>query len=213
MKLGIIIPTRGMVFTKTMQAVEEIRNGYNTKIYFSSDLPIPDGHNQTTQQALKDGMDYLLFIEEDTVPPAGAIEKLLAVESDIAVIDYGVSGWGCVARDQSGEILWAGLGCTLVKREVFEALEYPYFRVDKVLRQNDWKWVDLPEDYIKTKQYGSLDIWFCTQAREKGFKIGQVEGEEADHLLLTALGQRGTNNGVHQIESKPKITKRQIINF
>lgn len=213
MKIGIICPTRGLLFTRTAQAIEEIRNGYNTKIYFSSDLPIPDGHNTLAQQALRDGMDQLLFIEEDTVPPTGAIEKLLAVDQDIACIDYGVSGWGCVTRNTQGEILWCGLGTTLIKRQVFEALEYPYFRVDKVLRQNDWTWQTLPEDYIKTKQYGSLDIWFCCQARAKGFRIGQVAGEEADHLLLTALGQRETNHGLHTIELKPKITKKQIIDF
>ena len=208
--IGICVPTRNLVFTKTVEAIENIRQGFNTKLYFSSDLPIPDGHNQLCEKALADGCDYVLFIEEDVVAPKGSLEKLLAADADIACIDYGVNGWGCVTKNSQGEILWSGLGLTLIKKEVFEALERPYFRVDKVLRLNDMTWQDLPEDYIKNKNYGTLDIYFCTKARGKGFKIKQVEGE-ADHLRLVNLGERGKNNGLHIIESKPRISKNQII--
>lgn len=208
--IGIICPTRGMLFTRTAQAIEEVRRNYESKVYYSHSLPIPQGHSQLVDEALRDGCDYLLFIEEDVVPLAGACEKLLAVNGDIACIDYGVSGWGCVAKNSQGEILWCGLGCTLVKRHVFEALEKPYFRTDMVLRQNDWTWQKLPDEYIKNKQYGGLDIWFCTKAKEKGFEIIQVD-QEAEHLRLVELGKRETNNGLHNIELKERISKKQII--
>ena len=210
MLVGIVTPTRGMVFTRTVEAIENIRQGFDTKLYFSDDLPIPDGHNQLCEKALADGCDMVLFIEEDVVAPAESLKKLLAAKADIACIDYGVNGWGCVTKNSQGEILWCGLGLTLVRREVFEALERPYFRVDKVLRLNDMTWKDLPEDYIKNKNYGTLDIYFCTKAREKGFKIKQVEGE-ADHLKLVSLGERGKNHGLHIIEPKERISKNQII--
>lgn len=214
-KIGIILPTRGMVFTRVEEEIEKLRKDYDIEVYRSHDLPIPEGHNYLTEKALGDGKEVLFYIEEDNVPPTGALEKLLAVtkDADIACIDYGVSGWGCVTRNIKGEILWCGLGTTLIKRQVFETLERPYFRVDKVLRQNDWKWIDLPEDYIKTKQYGSLDIWFCCQARAKGFKIVQVDGEESTHLQLDKLGERGTNHGCHLISERPKIEKRQVLNY
>lgn len=214
-RVAVILPTRGLVFTKVEEALEEYRLGeyredYNMRIFRSHDLPIPDGHNSLTRQALTDNFDYLWFVEEDTVPQAGALESLIQAKSSISCIDYGVTGWGCVTRNGRGEILWCGLGCTLVKREVFEALEYPYFRVDKTLRLNDWTWQDLPEEYIRTKQYGSLDIWFCMQARAKGFEIVQVEGE-CEHLKLDELGKVGVNNGLHQISIKEKITRKQIL--
>lgn len=210
MKIGVIVPTRGLVFTRVIEALEEIRQGYELKVYLSHDQVIPDGHNSLTVKALEDGCDYIWFVEEDTVPQAGSLEKLLAANKAIACIDYGVSGWSCIARNEQGEILWCGLGCTLVKREVFEKLEQPYFRVDKSLRLRDWTWTDLPASYIEKKNYGSLDIWFCWQARLKGFEIGQVEGE-CDHLLLKSLGQRERNHGLHEIELKPRITKHQTL--
>ena len=209
MKIGIIVPTRGLVYSRVIEALEEERKGYETKIYISHNLPIPVGHNNLTKAALRDGMDVLFFVEEDTVPPARSIEKLLAANNEIACIDYGVSGWGCISRNTKGEILWCGLGCTLIKKEVFEALEEPYFRTDKVLRLNDWTWQDLPPEYVENKAYGSLDIWFFTKAREKGFRIVQVEGE-ADHLQLIQLGDRGKNHGLHEIGLKPKIVKKQV---
>jgi hypothetical protein len=209
MRIGIILPTRGLVFTQVEQAIEEMRDT-RVRVYRSHNLPIPDGHNQLVKQALTDGCEWLFFIEEDTVPPAGILEKLLQADNDIACVDYGVSGWGCITRNSQGEILWCGLGCTLIKRHVFEKMIYPYFRVDMTLRLNDWSWQQLPEKYIKTKHYGSLDIWFCDQARKLGFTIIQVVGE-CEHLELIVLGKRETNYGLHSIQAKPKITKNQIV--
>lgn len=211
--IAILLATRGLVFSKVIEAIERERNSINEKtiLYISTDKPIPDAQNFLVTEALKNQeVTSLLFVEEDTVPIAGALDKLLAMDSSIACIDYGVSGWGCVTRDIRNKILWCGLGCTLVKREVFEKLEYPYFRTDKTLRLNDWKWVDLPKDYQEKKQYGSLDIWFFTQAREQGFDIVQIDGE-CQHLQLDGLGEKGVNNGLHTISEKPKIEKRQIL--
>jgi hypothetical protein len=100
--------------------------------------------------------------------------------------------------------MWCGLGCTLVKREVFEKLEYPYFRSDKALLLNDWpeiKWIEAGE-----QAYGGHDIYFGIKAREKGFKIIKVEGE-ARHLKLESLGRPEINKGLHAIVDKPKISK------
>lgn len=210
MKIAVVIPTRGMVYTQVEQYWEEERRNYDVKFYRSWDLPIPEGHNQLTQMALTGGADYVLYNEEDVVPPPGALEQLLVCNADIACIDYGVAGWGCVTSNPSGTILWCGLGCTLVKRKIFEGLEFPYFRVDKQLRLNDWKWLDLPGDYIKNKNYGSLDIWFCTQARKAGFTIKQVEGE-CEHLQLEQLGEKGKNHGLHKISVRPKIIYKQVL--
>ena len=211
MKINVVLPTRGLVFCQVEEAIEEMRKDYDIKVYRSHDLPIPDGHNVLTQRALLDNPTHILYIEEDTVPPTGVLEKLLVSDADVACVDYGVSGWGCVTRDSLGEILWCGLGCTLVKKEVFNGWEPPYFRVDKTLRLNDWTWQDLPEDYIKNKNYGGLDIWFFTQVRKRGFKINQIKGE-CDHLQLLELGKSGMNMGLHKIDKRPMIVNNQVLN-
>lgn len=210
--IGVILPTRGLVFTRVEEALEKERERHEIRIYRSHDLPIPQGHNYLTEQALKDGCEWLWFVEEDTVPLAGSLEQMLQADGDIVCIDYGVSGWSCISKSIEGEILWCGLGCTLVNRKVLEVLEQPIFRSDKTLRLNDWTWQDLPADYVKNRGYGNLDIWFCWQAREKGFVIKQVEGE-CDHLELAQIGRKEINDGLHRITLKPKITNHQTFNL
>lgn len=209
-KIGVVIPTRGLIFTRVLEALEEQRKDYDITVYYSYSLPIPQGHNDLCEKALRDGNEYVFFLEEDVVIPARAIEKMLTVQADIVCTDYAVSGWSCITKDKAGEILWCGLGATLIHRRVFEALEKPYFRTDMVLDLPDFKWRKLPEEYVRTRNYGSLDIWFFTKAREKGFKIVQVEGE-CEHLKLVELGKKETNHGLHQIEQKPRISQHQIL--
>ena len=204
MKIAIILPTRGLVFTEVEIAIEKMRQEHWAHVYRSFNRGIPDGHNYLTEQALRTKPDYLFFIEEDTVPPDEALQQLLLADADIAFIDYAVNTWSCSARTSAGTILWCGLGCTLVKRHVFDKLSKPYFRTDKTLRLNDNTWVDRPA------KYGGQDIWFCTQARNNGYSIEQVPGE-CRHLQLAERGAAGVNAGVHNIIQRLPISKQQIV--
>ena len=191
-----------MVFTETMVALLKELDGYDYKIYMSWDKHIPDAHNYLVGRALDEGADYVLLLEEDVVMPEGSLKEMIG-KGDIVTIDYGVNGWSCITTYQ-GENLWCSTGLTLVKREVFEALEKPYFRSDKSLLLNDWpeiKWIDAGE-----QAYGGHDIYFGIKAREKGFKITKVDGE-ARHLRLESLGRPEINKGLHQIADKEKISK------
>lgn len=205
--IAVILPSRGLIFTEVLDSLTRNLEGYDHKFYFSHDLPIPDCENTLVEKAMNDGCTEIFMVEEDTVPPDNCIEKLLKalLEADIAAIDYGVAGWGCITKNKEGEILWCGFGCTMIKRQVFEALEKPYFRSDIELRLNDMAWVPSPKD-----KYGGQDIYFCTKAREKSFEIIQVEGE-CKHLKLNSLGKPEINNGLHDIALKDKISKYQII--
>ncbi|PWU05326.1 MAG: hypothetical protein C5B43_03510 [Verrucomicrobia bacterium] len=139
--------------------------------------------------------------------PEGGLDRLLLADADIACIDYGVAGYSCITKDKSSrEILWCGLGCTLVKRKVFDTLTMPYFRSDIQLLLNNYpeeEWIQAPKD-----AYGGHDIYFCIQARKAGFTIKQVEGE-CIHLKLDALGVPEVNYGLHNIGEKPSISKHQ----
>lgn len=204
--IGVILPSRGLIFAEVLESLFDNLEGRDYRIYQAIGLPIPDCENVPVEKALADGCSQLWFIEEDTVPPKGALDKLLQAEGDIAAIDYGVSGWSCIARGKIDcEIKWCGLGCTLVKRRVFESMEKPYFRDDMQLRLNDMTWIPAPEN-----RYGGQDIWFGCKAREKGFKIVQVQGE-CKHLKVDSFGVPEQNNGSHQISVKSKILRHQFI--
>jgi hypothetical protein len=204
--IGIILPSRGLIFAEVMEALLDNLRGYDYKFYQAIGLRIPDCENVPVEKALADSCTHLWFIEDDTVPPQGALEKLLSAEGDVAAIDYGVNGWGCITRGKlDGEVKWTGLGCTLVKSYVFDKLAKPYFRDDMQLRLNDMTWIPAPAN-----RYGGQDIWFGCHVREAGFKIVQVQGE-CKHLKLEALGTPEENNGVHKISQKPVIEKHNFI--
>ena len=54
MKIGIILPTRGFLFTEVLEGIEKNRKGYETKLFTSSNLPIPEAQNTLINQALAD---------------------------------------------------------------------------------------------------------------------------------------------------------------
>lgn len=205
-QIAVILPSRGLIFAEVEDSITRNLEPYDYTVYRSWDLVIPDSVNVLVDKALIRNPDFVFFIEEDTVIPDGGIEKLIQANADIACIDYGVAGWGCVTKDQSGDVLWCGLGCTLVKPYVFDKIERPYFRSDIELRLNDWTWVPSPPN-----KYGGQDIYFCCKARENGFKIKEIEGMECKHLRLEALGKPEINRGLHTIVQKPVITNHQTL--
>jgi hypothetical protein len=116
--------------------------------------------------------------------------------------------------------LWAGLGATSIKSEVFKTIGTPYFRTDVIYRVTKkhlegnkliTKYEELPnkqvwnedankfEDVPIQARYGMHDVDFYTRARKAGFKDGVLEGHKAHHFDLVKLGEPHTNHGCHII--------------
>jgi hypothetical protein len=117
------------------------------------------------------------------------LDLMLAVDGDVVAINYPLKQ----APDHLccgyvfGELIWVGLGCTLVKREVFEALEQPWFQTDCTLVTRhhakgcggaDWE-IGLQRG---PRPYGGQDLFFCFNAWNQGYSINLVEGVLCDHL-------------------------------
>lgn len=207
--IGIITPTRGMVFTETMQFVEDTRYTYpHVRHFMTWGMPIPDCFNAATERAFADPrIEYLWFLEEDTVPPATTLDKLLAAmqDFDIAACDYGFNGgYNTIARSSINDsILFTGFGCTMMRRSVLEKMPHPFFRADRSFNISSGQWY--ATDPLRV--YGQFDIDFCSRARKEGFTITQVEGE-CRHLKLEQLGAKEINNGCHIISEKDRISRQ-----
>jgi hypothetical protein len=213
--IAILTPSRGLVHSRTVEAV--LANTRSMPLWdwhFTHDLPIPDCDERLAEVGMASNADLLWYIEEDVIPPADALERSIALLDegwDVAAVDYPVgsaeSGWGCLVRDAKGEIEWCGLGCTLIRREVFEKLPRPWF-------STDYQYIDFhhgagwekklgPQD--NARRFGQQDIYFCMALRAAGMRIGQVPGMVAGHALLERLGAQGTNVGMHQISIRQRI--------
>jgi len=121
---------------------------------------------------------HILFIDSDVIPRQKTLKKLLSLNKDIVSgavpicqdgkfkwnvsteekftpipVDPQASNWG-LPNDQF-KIESCGFGIVLVKTEVFDELEWPY-----------WK-----DEYKQGYRTVGQDIYFCHKAREAGFDI------------------------------------------
>lgn len=142
--------------------------------------------NELVELALKDNCDWILFIDSDILIPQGGIDKLINMNVDIASGLYFAKGkpYLPVARLREGDrhffledfefnniikVAGVGMGCCLIKTEVFKNLEFPYFKLE--WRESEGKKYQIAED-----------LYFCENAIEKGYEINLNTGVICEHF-------------------------------
>lgn len=131
--------------------------------------------NILIKQAIANEYTHILCLDDDLAFPPDMLMKLLAHDLDI------VSGFYCMRSfphkpivfkktdelgrltehfyptdDKLHEVAAVGLGCVLIKLDVFKSLEYPYIRLGEIEGDKD-HWCD--------------DVGFYKRVREAGYKI------------------------------------------
>ena len=214
MKIAVCIASRGLVHSRTMESVfKNLRGNKEWKVFFTHDQPIPHAQNALVKAALEWNANYLWFVEEDMLIPNGTLAKMLGLEKDMVAVDYpvGEKRYGCIAR-KKGEILWCGLGCTLIHKGVFGKIGWPWFEADKTVRITS----EDPFEYVIDEKipykYGGHDILFGIRVREKGVEITQLEGITAGHIKPVETGKDGSNDGIHKFEVWNTIENFQSYN-
>ena len=115
-------------------------------------LDITNKYNHARELTLTGGYDAMMTIEADMIPPKNALERLARTDADVVyglyVSRHGKHPWltlsnvteqvrgskGIGETWQERESMWGkvvdtagvGLGCTLIRREVLEAMERCY---------------------------------------------------------------------------------------
>lgn len=159
---------------------------------------IAENRNGIAEQALELGAEWVFYMDDDQVFAPDTLTRLLAHDKPITSGLY-VSreapfvphvydvederGW-CSYRElkngDSGlhEVKSVGAGCMLVRREVFEAMERPWWRLGQITSDG---WGD--------------DHNFCHRAREAGFGIWVdleiVVGHQMNGTLWPKRGENG----------------------
>lgn len=192
--VALMIPTRGTIFTKAIMAALREVSAYDYAVFTTTDLPIPDCRNALVEQAEQSGIPFThyLMIDDDVVIPQDGLAKMLALDAEVVLIDYPThwmsdegrnTGNIAYSDDQKTEVLWGGLGCTLVKAEVFSKLEKPYFipggRRFNLLKGGKKQLMER-RDYAE----GGEDFEFYDACRKLGYKLRQVEGLVAGHAKI-----------------------------
>ena len=155
----------------------------NTSYGFSlsKDHPIAEARNAIAEQAIKNHVKYLFFIDDDTAPPNFAVSRLMSIlEGDSKV---GVAGGiyftktnppqPVVGRKFGQGPSWdwklgdvfecetLGTGCMMIRTAIFEHLEKPWFKEVSELH---------PSEGIESLKMTD-DVYFLHKVKEAGYKI------------------------------------------
>lgn len=146
--------------------------------------------NCAVRALLQSDCTHLMMVDSDIIPPEGAIDKLLALDSPIVTGVYRVIGgssieWAVLQKDAAGKYRMikelnkvnpfavdaAGAGCLLIKREVFETIPWPWF-----------KWVEFADG-----SQMSEDVFFFDKASAAGITAICDPSVKCDHFKNVKL--------------------------
>lgn len=209
MKIAIILPSRGLMFSQTAEEILANVKGLPHQFFFSHRRPIPDCFEEPTNKALADGeVTHLWFVEDDMILPPSVLKQMLDLHKAAVTVNYPTTAKQAAAvLSIKGRVVYGGTGCLLVKREVFDELEKPYFRDDIAwIPRNYGDFIKFTAVKRKDKGYGYHDVHFYMNLYRLEIPVHKLDITLGQRKLV-ALGKAGTNDGAHQIEEWHKVKK------
>jgi hypothetical protein len=207
-KVAICIPSRGEMEIGTAFDLATMC-GYDSRfrkgtqsIYTIAGTLIFDQREKLTIESLKEGADYILWIDADMRFPKNTIERLIRHNKDIVGVnattrsipvkstakmlkidlEEKTNEWVPVSsKGKTGleRVTSIGCGVMLVKRHVFEKIERPWFWFEN----------------LKNHKLLGEDVYFCVKAHDFGFETW------VDHDLSNEIGHVGSYTyGWHDIQ-------------
>jgi len=172
------MPTQS--FLSILKMLHNMGNKFN--VIYTSNYPIESARNEIVRRFLKRDSDYLLFIDSDQILPENVLQRLMGLGDVVSgisfkkaypyyptiyknagekfqpVVDY--------PKNKIIEVDAVGMFCTLVKREVFENMERPWFEFGQT---SDGELI-------------GEDLMFCRKAKDLGFSIRSDTGLIVPHV-------------------------------
>ena len=182
------IPTNKYIEPETFRSIWnlEVPDGYELDFQYFYGYQIDQIRNLIADWAKN--YDYLLSVDSDIVIPSDALKKMLLADKDIIsglyiqripgaktleIYERNPNG-GCTNIDydkvkNSGviEIAACGMGCALIKSEVFRKVDYPHYYYKSAIDHNHTV---------------SEDVFFCDKARTHFFSTWADTSIMCDHI-------------------------------
>jgi len=170
------------MYTKFVESLLMLNKTTRTRYAMGNQSRIDTCRNMLVENALKNNFEYILFLDSDMYPQENTLMRLLNCQKDIvgclcfAKLPPFKPCFGMVEEGKAKAVLnfpkkmfevdMVGMGCTLIKTEVFRKMDKPYF------------------------QFGEFgeDFTFCLKAKEKGFKIFLDASNTCYHLTMRGVG-------------------------
>lgn len=192
--VAVCIPAYGTLsanwFINFMRFLMRNIDKYVIHLLIEEHQPVSVSRNELIESALKKNPDYILFIDTDnalgdqTLP--ALINTMTKHKADLVtalylqkdpphypvIREYKSNGFWKIENPQLGqqfEIAGCGLGCCLLKPEIFQKIEKPYFMFSHE------KWGD--KDITLSE-----DLYFCRQLMRNGLKMVVDTGIVSCHI-------------------------------
>lgn len=214
MKIAVILPSRGLMFSQTADEILQNLKGIDHRFFFSHRKPIPECFEKPANSALLDDtVTHLWFVEDDMILPPDTLAKLIAVDKAVVTADYPVNkdGRGSIFSLDK-QVVFCGTGCLLIQREVFDELKSPYFRTDtrwNIKNYGDFLKMTAAEQ-SNLEGYGLHDVNFCMELYKRNIPIHKIDTVLGQRKLIS-LGKAGSNDGAHNIETWTKVKKDHLL--
>lgn len=197
MKILIAVPTYETITPDTFKSIYNLKKGDHwCEFDFVRGYDCATARNNIATRALETGTDYVLMVDNDVVLPEDALLNLLDDPKDVCLGYYAhrnaqnlYSGKTSVCRLGEFNYTWqypaiellqmrargeykvqihgGGMGCALIKTELFRKLSWPWFY-----------WVNYPDRGVLSE-----DLYFCEQCGKAGIPIYTDTRVGCGHLL------------------------------
>lgn len=196
-KLAVCIPCRDTLHSAHAMSLAEMvkfntMSDIDTHVFMDSSTVLLTQRERLATLAIELGAEYVLWLDSDIVFPATTAVRLLAHNEDFVAANYirrqlpakgvayeTIGDWenplDFAVYDDLVPVEGVGMGCMLMKTEIFEKLPKPWFEFGWSPESNDF----LGEDMI-----------MCQKVAEAGYqlKIDTVLSQELRHLGTWGFG-------------------------
>lgn len=201
-KLAVIVPSRGLMFSETLEELLGELEDFNYEIYWAHEKSLPECFNEPTERALADPNVYaLLFCEDDMIIPKGILKEMFAQNYPVVALDYPFqqNGDSTCLHDPKGYAYWTGTGFLLVSKQVLLNMERPIWRTDMTFDPFiDKDTIHFWPRKLDKVYYGLHDLRFGLVLYSAGLPILPMS-RTAGQRKLAKLGESHTNKGAHEI--------------
>lgn len=212
-KLAVIVPSRGLMFSETLDELLSELEGFNYEIFWSHGNNLPDCFNIPTEKALKDPDVFaVLFCEDDMILPKGILKQMFSANYPAVALDYPFrqDGDSTCLRDPNGYAFWTGTGFLLVAKQILLEMEKPIWRTDTTYEQfidkDTMHW--WPRKLNKVF-YGLHDLRFGLILYSNEVPVLPLD-TTAGQRKLVSLGKKGVNNGAHEIKELKRVGRNVV---
>jgi choline kinase len=159
-KLSILVPTKDLVHSQFTYSLTQLikttsESGIDVYVFFDSSTILLNQREKLIEQAKEIKSDYVLWLDSDMVFPSTTALRLLNHKKDIVGCNYmkrcipqkpvaytNVKDWDSWVPMKPQEDLvkveGVGMGCLLMKTNVFKKLKKPYFEFIYKEETKDW---------------------------------------------------------------------------